>query len=601
MAKSIIKTGSDPAFDQILAGWELRKNYSSAQLSSLVPFVQLYALLKPGLDDILIGAVPDDLQYNATLYKKRIALSGPNDQEQVILCDVNGMLSQTESFSTKGDIGINELKINREVRTLSSARYDISIIFPDSRIFDEKIYLTKLLQLQSQYVIIYGWLDRNTYSINLPGVQYAPPPEPDNERNLQIEIGQPNLGFWSAEKVNLFKFGYNIDQTGHVVGDLGFIGSGYAKGLFEKNSYVSSLALDKLRNLTIDLETLNCTRFMVEYWKRERGFNEEQVLAFYTGRFENLRYSELIFAPHNSILQNVQKPEDLRVGNNRITLTKAFFDENFYLYGFGDPTTNPSAAPGSIFGQELLEDQGFTENNDYYQTPSQGGSNYTYVVGSDGLVDATEYLGSGRSIPPQLTGQLLDFPLSSTIFAELPSDGLTNKKYEVPNDIEPEFRIDAYGNKIYLDGNILLPLFDKQSLDWVVFAPSASAPSTAPRRPLPSGLSDNLGEDILVEEDLFTATNISEPVPYIGTIPLRRFGDVEGTWVWQFFSKNAAEVYEYILQLYGEGEVYQSYKEKYDNLDTASLTPDQRLKRDELTAQLLDRYKRRTNVPVQPK
>jgi len=340
---------------------------------------------------------------------------------------------------------------------------------------------------------------------------------------------------------------------------------------------------------------------MVEYWKRERGFNEEQVLAFYTGRFENLRYSELIFAPHNSILQNVQKPEDLRVGNNRITLTKAFFDENFYLYGFGDPTTNPSAAPGSIFGQELLEDQGFTENNDYYQTPSQGGSNYTYVVGSDGLVDATEYLGSGRSIPPQLTGQLLDFPLSSTIFAELPSDGLTNKKYEVPNDIEPEFRIDAYGNKIYLDGNILLPLFDKQSLDWVVFAPSASAPSTAPRRPLPSGLSDNLGEDILVEEDLFTATNISEPVPYIGTIPLRRFGDVEGTWVWQFFSKNAAEVYEYILQLYGEGEVYQSYKEKYDNLDTASLTPDQRLKRDELTAQLLDRYKRRTNVPVQPK
>ena len=594
MAKSIVTTGPDPAFDQILAGWEIRKNYSTAQLSSLVPFVQLYALLRPGVDNLLITSIPDNLQYNTTLYTKRIANSGPEQQENVILCNINGILSQTESFATKGDVGINELKVNREVRTLSSSRYDISITFPDPRIFDEKIYLTKLLQLQSQYVIIYGWLDRNTYSVNAPGIQYSPPPKPDDEGNLKIEIGQPNLGFWTAQKVNLFKFGYNIDQTGHVVGDLGFIGSGYAKGLFEKNAYVSSLALDKLRNLTIDLETLDCTRFMVEYWKRERGFAEDDVLRFYTGQFETLRYSELKFAPRYAILQNVQSVEDINRGDNRLTIEKAFFDSNFYLYGFGDPNNNPMTSPGSVFGQELLEDQSFTQNNDYYQTPSQRGGNYTYVATGDGLVEATEYLGTGRSIPPQLESQLLDFPLTSTIFAELPSDGLTTRKYEPPDDIEPEYRIDNYGNKIY-DGNIILPRFDRQSLDWIVFAPVA-VENDRPRRPI-RGSGSGLDEpDILAEDFDFVADEISAPVPYQGKIPLRRFGAVESDWVWRFFDKSSVEVYDYILKLYGI-EVYNNYIEKQEQT-IPDLTPEDITRRQELILALLSKYQRRNTSPL---
>jgi len=299
IAKNLLTNLPDPPYQQIIDGWELRKNYNALELSKLTPFIQIYCMLKPGTsDDLLIDLIEDPslkIGCNLTHY-----LGGSSFSQQVILCPIADMDSQPNTFKQKGGIGINQMKIAREVSSFNSAVMDVTLNISDTNLFSKKTYLSKLLTLGNEFIIIYGWIDKNN---RINGTTYYDiPPQPDDQNQMDVEVGPIHNGFWTAQRVTLWKLEYNLDQTGHLIAKSSFMHSNYQKGVISKTYSISSNVLSRL--LQLDSSGGNYSEVLSSFYKDRFAGDEnisEKINALYQNPFDNITFDKIVQVSNSQI------------------------------------------------------------------------------------------------------------------------------------------------------------------------------------------------------------------------------------------------------------------------------------------------------------
>ena len=254
---------NDPYYHQVVLGWNEKLAASSEKMSGLTPFCELYAIFSEGdlvfeeqgnrytaIKDRLIpvrfGGVmgepplPDGIKKDSKIAK----IAGDNVsqlQPDSVLADEYGT-SATKSY--KGVPGINDLAVSRGSSAAQNVKYDLSITLPNPELINERFEYSKLMLMNSAFLLIYGWNTRDsdfTASAHYPPVLNNP-----NGSVNEVLVGDGLGGFWSSAIINLSNFQFNFDNVGHLIGKLTFLNSnGIFLGTLETEA-VGNTMLDAL-------------------------------------------------------------------------------------------------------------------------------------------------------------------------------------------------------------------------------------------------------------------------------------------------------------------------------------------------------------------
>jgi len=239
---------NDPNYGRIVNGWNQKLNASSEDLSGLVPFCELYAVFDQG--DII--AQEDSFSTRYTSIKSRmvkvrfsgtkrsdgmesepalpqglsrdgyiVKVAGDNkSQLEPDSAELQGGIIPTDTKSYKGLPGIGDLSVSRGSAAAQNVKYDLSITMPNPELINERFEYSKLMLMNSPFLIIYGW---NIRGGNFDADYY--PPTMSKDKVNDIIIGNGIGGFWSAAVINLSNFNFSFDSVGHLVGKLTFLNS----------------------------------------------------------------------------------------------------------------------------------------------------------------------------------------------------------------------------------------------------------------------------------------------------------------------------------------------------------------------------------------
>ena len=286
----------DAAYQSVVNGWNDKRKASSQVLSGLTPFVELYCVF--GNKDILYS--PDDpsrftaianrlcnVEFvnaeggqfsdgsgNGITRESRVARVGSDryPQSQVAAQSAAGHRRWA------GAAGINDLAVSRGSSGSFNVKYDMSITLPDPELMNENYEYSKLLMMNSPFLIIYGWNVTSSQKFNMgatttglgtglyggEGGSYPPVIEPGNEGVAPtIRLNHPNGGFWYASLVVLYKYEFSFDNVGHLNGKLNFITQ---SGNFLSTLQTGAVATPMLKQLMeplIDREDREAERLAV--------------------------------------------------------------------------------------------------------------------------------------------------------------------------------------------------------------------------------------------------------------------------------------------------------------------------------------------------
>jgi hypothetical protein len=233
----------DPNYGRVVNGWNQKLDASSQEISSLVPFCELYAVFDQG--DIITQEDKQSTRYTS-IKKRMIAVNflGANGQPPALPeglslnCSIVRVAgdnkSQLESDSAiiedgnttntyksyKGVPGIGDLSVSRGSAAAQNVKYDLSITMPNPELINERFEYSKLMLLNSPFLIVYGW---NIKDGSFVADHY--PPVMDEDKINDVVIGSGIGGFWSAAVINLSNFSFSFDSVGHLVGKLTFLNS----------------------------------------------------------------------------------------------------------------------------------------------------------------------------------------------------------------------------------------------------------------------------------------------------------------------------------------------------------------------------------------
>lgn len=207
--------------DKLAYSWNSKKSGNNIELSSLNTFTRLYLLLKDGeqnLKNSLSAAGAEIL----TLKSDDTAL---NDKKIVDISTYITQINANDKYNS-GGIGINSLKVERSNREAFTIRYDMSLTITNSKIIDERLDISKVIQLSSDWIIAYGWdgfreINRSRGQNSEPEVITPSVPSIDGSR-ITYNNSDKNNGYWDWNYVKLYKFNFNITNEGHLQGSLQF-------------------------------------------------------------------------------------------------------------------------------------------------------------------------------------------------------------------------------------------------------------------------------------------------------------------------------------------------------------------------------------------
>ena len=268
---------SDPTYQRVVNGWNQKLRASSEDLSGLVPFCELYAIfddndliyqeensrytaIKNRLFDVkFVGArenikapLPEGISENCKIAK----IAGENIS-QISPDSINDRGNdQYDPYSSfKGIPGISDLSVSRgSGGGAQNVKYDLTLTMPNPEIINEKFEYSKLMLMNSAFLLIYGW---NIKDSNFD-VDYYPPDITKGANNI-IPVGSGVGGFWSSAVISLYNFQFDFDTVGHLVGKLSFLNaSGILLGslqveavgdtMFSSLSKPSRSVLDRVNN-----------------------------------------------------------------------------------------------------------------------------------------------------------------------------------------------------------------------------------------------------------------------------------------------------------------------------------------------------------------
>ena len=253
----------------VIEGWNKKLNMRSEDLSGLVPFLELYAVYTSEEFNVIENNIKKGSQ---DLINKACIVTVKNDPSNtyrngtvIHIIRMGRIESQLQSVHYSGGVGLGELSITKGVKEAFNVRYDLSITVMDPKIFDYELEYSKLITLNSPFIIIYGWASGNsTYFNNPPRLS----PGSKEELNFSSE----NLGFWKATICNLYKFDFNFESSGHLEGSLSFIAPQTSILTFMRASRISANTISILEGNTSSFSIHNIKRTLIS-----NGLNESSI------------------------------------------------------------------------------------------------------------------------------------------------------------------------------------------------------------------------------------------------------------------------------------------------------------------------------------
>ena len=202
----------------VINGWNSKLNSSTVDLSRLVPFVNLLAVL----DKDAKSALLDEPNQNVTIRNKTIDLNIISDSlnsisksmgeipKAIPLATISSPISLEERSKV---VGINSLEISRGTAEKLNVRYTIKLTMLSPELFDTNPEYNLMTTLNSMFIIMYGWMGGKKGEKDL----FVDPPIIDaNTRTLNINVNDNNNGFWRTEVARLYKFDFSFTETGFI-------------------------------------------------------------------------------------------------------------------------------------------------------------------------------------------------------------------------------------------------------------------------------------------------------------------------------------------------------------------------------------------------
>ena len=270
--------------EALTRNWEEKKSLSSQKLSGLTPFVDLYAffdnnntsdrslyqkVLQSDVldfesdDDFITKSTDSELGINAdwkaiNVAKLESQLARYDYQRQT---DGGGIQNYSDLTNERGGIGINSMEITRGTSEPFTARYRVNMTITDSNLINKKAELSKLLTLNSTYLLAHGWngfelTDGNT-PVSSPNPILSAERDPDSpagyinvftgQNKLQFNVGDKSNGYWDWNFVKLYQFNFNVNNVGHLDVNLSFVNIESSHLQFSKIRNVSNRVLRKIK------------------------------------------------------------------------------------------------------------------------------------------------------------------------------------------------------------------------------------------------------------------------------------------------------------------------------------------------------------------
>ena len=250
---------NDPIYGSIVGGWNEKLAANNVKLSSLVPFAELYVVfpeddfaLSQGTNQFtgiknrvsrvnFIGGktndtygrtinIPPPVGIPDTAWVAKIGSTASQTQPDYF--DYTSDTSADAVRSYKGQPGISDVAVSRASSGSFNIKYDLSLTLPNPEIINEQYEYSKLLLLNSTFLLFHGW---NVKDSSFSADSYPPKIEP-SDTGIEVTLNGGNNGFWSASLMNLFNFTFEFDNVGHLVGKMRFLTS--------QGAFMSSVSTD---------------------------------------------------------------------------------------------------------------------------------------------------------------------------------------------------------------------------------------------------------------------------------------------------------------------------------------------------------------------
>jgi len=207
-------------YKDVLSGWNQKLNSSSLKLSGLTPFVELYAVFKS--DDIIFSAENTQFsQISDRMIEVDLVNNGKTSTVKIVpICSTNKSQLEPDSIygsSYRGAAGVNDLQVARGASASLNVKYDLQITIPNPEIVNELYEYSRIMTLNSTFLLIYGW--------NPEGYDVTPPPRIDRgtSTKTKILVDKKGGGFYESSLVSLYRFDFSFDNVGHLTGKLSFL------------------------------------------------------------------------------------------------------------------------------------------------------------------------------------------------------------------------------------------------------------------------------------------------------------------------------------------------------------------------------------------
>ena len=259
---------ADSTYQSVVDGWNQKIAATSQKLSGLIPFIELYVVfadndiiysvntnqysdIKSRLIEVTFTGGAEEAgqsgAFPAQNNPKGLEAAGVSRNSKVarIAGDILPQLS-SDSFTTtqgsddvsynpytsfKGVAGVSDLSVQRGGAGSYNIKYDMNLTLPNPEVINEKYEYSKMLLLNSTFLLVYGWNVRDTGFM----AGHTPPVLIEGSTNpTPVPLDTANGGFWRASLVKLTNFDFSFDNVGHMIGKLTFLNS--------QGSYLSTIS-----------------------------------------------------------------------------------------------------------------------------------------------------------------------------------------------------------------------------------------------------------------------------------------------------------------------------------------------------------------------
>ena len=339
---------NDSTYGSIVSGWNEKLAANNVKLSSLVPFAELYVVfdsndilfsqgsdkftgIKNRVGDIKFvgnkdnfpsngGQVPPPILPKGISPNAKVAKIGESksqiNPDYVTQYTDTGLAVATEQ-TFRGSPGIMDVSVSRASGGAFNIKYDINITLPNPEIVNEQYEYSKLLLLNSTFLLIHGW---NVTDSSFSSDNY-PPKIIGSPTPVEVALNTSNNGYWSASLISLYDFSFEFDNVGHLVGRCRFLTS--------QGAFMSSVSTDQVANPILD----KLKEVPPELLQRTAGdkLKEKQTFIFSNG----VPWSRSDISKNDEVLNEASIEEGLQQAYQQlndtnltsdVSLSESFFD-----------------------------------------------------------------------------------------------------------------------------------------------------------------------------------------------------------------------------------------------------------------------------------